>query len=174
MSTERARKDRADASEPPGSARESTASDKGSGDRPVFSGSPDQTEELGRRLGREARPGTVICLFGELGAGKTKLTQGIARGLGVPETYAVTSPTFTLVNEYPGDPPLIHIDLYRISSPDELLDLGWEEYLQAEGVVVVEWAERAGDLLPERRVEVRITITGDHGRRFDFVSLPRS
>jgi tRNA threonylcarbamoyladenosine biosynthesis protein TsaE len=180
MSTDRVRKERGDtsASEDKGRragiARRSTAADEGPGGSPVFSASPDQTEELGRRLGKEARPGTVFCLFGELGAGKTKLTQGIARGLGVPGTYAVTSPTFTLVNEYPGRLPLIHIDLFRISSADELLDLGWEEYLQAEGVVVIEWAERAGPLLPESRVVVSITITGERERRFDFVSFPRS
>jgi len=122
-------------------------------------------------MGSAADPGTVICLFGDLGSGKTKLTQGIAAGLSVPRTYAVTSPTFTYVNEYPGRLPLFHIDLYRISSPDELLDLGWEEYLESQGVVVVEWAERAEDLLPNRRIEISITITNADARRFDISGL---
>ena len=143
-------------------------------DLSVFTHSPEETEDLGRRLGHDVRPGAVICLFGDLGSGKTKLTQGIARGLGVPETYVVTSPTFTLVNEYPASLPLIHIDLFRISSPDELFDLGWEEYLRGDDVVVIEWAERAGNHLPEERIEVRITITGENERRFDFTFFSQS
>ena len=133
--------------------------------------SPEETVSLGAAIGSAAAPGLVICLFGDLGSGKTKLTQGIAAGLLVPRTYAVTSPTFTYVNEYPGRLPLFHIDLYRISSPDELLDLGWEEYLESQGVIVVEWAERAGDYLPERRIEISITITHADERRFDIADL---
>ncbi len=134
----------------------------------VFTGSADETLSLGRALGKHARPGTVLCLFGDLGAGKTKLAQGIAGGLGVPKTYVVTSPTFTFVNEYPGRLPLYHIDLYRISSPEELSDLGFEEYVDGNGVVVIEWAERAGRLLPSRRIDVAITILSETGRRFKF------
>jgi tRNA threonylcarbamoyladenosine biosynthesis protein TsaE len=130
--------------------------------------SSEETFALGKTIGASAAPGTVLCLFGDLGSGKTKLTQGIAAGLSVPGTYAVTSPTFTYVNEYPGRLPLYHIDLYRISSPEELADLGWEEYIWSEGVVAVEWAERAGGYLPEKRIEIAITTTGADERRFDI------
>lgn len=133
----------------------------------LTSRSPGQTYALGFALGRAASPGIVICLFGDLGSGKTRLTQGIAAGLSVPDTYVVTSPTFTYVNEYPGRLPLYHIDLYRISSADELSDLGWEEYLESDGVVVIEWAERAGEWLPESRIEIAIAITDADERRFD-------
>lgn len=133
----------------------------------LTSRSPEQTHALGFALGRAASPGVVICLFGDLGSGKTKLTQGIAAGLSVPDTYVVTSPTFTYVNEYPGRLSLYHIDLYRISSADELSDLGWEEYLESDGVVVIEWAERAEGWLPDRRVEIAIVITDADERKFD-------
>jgi len=132
----------------------------------IITRSPEETFTLGVAIGSAAAPGTVLCLFGDLGSGKTKLTQGIASGLSVPDAYAVTSPTFTYVNEYPGRLPLYHIDLYRIASPEELLDLGWEEYMEADGVVAVEWAERAGDYLPERRIDMAITITDTDERRF--------
>lgn len=137
----------------------------------IISRSPDRTVALGGAIGAAAVEGTVLCLFGDLGSGKTKLTQGIAAGLSVPETYVVTSPTFTYVNEYPGRLPLYHIDLYRISSPEELFDLGWEEYVWGEGVAAVEWAERAGGLLPEKRIDIVITITGADERRFDITFI---
>ncbi len=136
--------------------------------RSMISRSPDWTVALGVSIGAAAVTGTFICLFGDLGSGKTKLTQGIAVGLSVPEAYVVTSPTFTYVNEYPARLPLYHIDLYRVSSPDELFDLGWDEYVRTEGVVVVEWAERAGPYLPEKRIELSITVTGPEERRFDI------
>ncbi len=139
--------------------------------RSMISRSPGRTAALGSAIGSAAVGGTVVCLFGDLGSGKTKLTQGIAAGLSVPETYVVTSPTFTYVNEYPGRLPLYHIDLYRVSSPDELFDLGWEEYIWTDGVVAIEWAERAGRLLPEKRIDVNITITDTDERRFDITFI---
>jgi tRNA threonylcarbamoyladenosine biosynthesis protein TsaE len=137
----------------------------------LVSRSAEETFALGAALGVAASPDVAICLFGDLGSGKTKLTQGIAAGLSVPTAYVVTSPTFTYVNEYPGRLPLFHIDLYRISSADELADLGWEEYLEAGGVVVIEWAERAETWLPEKRIDITITITGADARRFDIAGL---
>ena len=130
--------------------------------------SSDETVHLGEAIGRGADGGLVLALTGELGSGKTKLTQGIAKGLGVPEDLQVTSPTFTLINEYPGRFFLYHFDLYRISGPDDLIDLGYEEYFYGDGVVVIEWAERARDLLPLGRVDVGISILGDDLRRFVF------
>jgi tRNA threonylcarbamoyladenosine biosynthesis protein TsaE len=110
-----------------------------------ISHSPVETESLGERLGRAASHGLVIALSGELGAGKTQLVKGVARGLGI--TARVHSPTFTLVNEYPGGRlRLFHLDLYRLESRRQILSAGLEEFLQPDGVAVVEWAERICDL----------------------------
>ena len=124
---------------------------------------PEQTECIGRALAAQLRPGDVIACFGGLGAGKTALTRGIASGLGV--TDAVTSPTYTIVNEYlSGRMPLFHFDMYRLASSDELFDIGWEDYLRRGGVCVVEWSENVADAL-EDPIVVRIEHTGGDGRR---------
>ena len=107
--------------------------------------SPEETRLLGETLARLAGEGVLFALGGDLGAGKTVFTQGVARALGIEEP--VTSPTFTLVNEYHGDCPLYHVDLYRMDGSADAWDLGLEEYLDGRGVVVVEWADRAGGLL---------------------------
>lgn len=108
--------------------------------------SEDETEALGEELGRSIAPGTVIAFTGDLGAGKTAFTRGLARGLGVSDR--VTSPTFTIVNEYEGGRlPLFHFDMYRLESSDELFDIGWEDYLTRNGVCAVEWSEKVGDAL---------------------------
>ena len=108
--------------------------------------SPEETEQLGAALGRIVRPGTVIAYRGGLGAGKTAFTRGLARGLGY--TDIVTSPTYTIVNEYLGGRlPLFHFDMYRLSSPDDLWDIGWEDYLDRRGVCCVEWSENVADAL---------------------------
>lgn len=114
-----------------------------------------ETEAVGEHLGSLARRGDVFCLFGNLGAGKTCLARGIARGLGV-EDY-VTSSTFTLINEYQGRLPLFHMDVYRLEGPEELEDLGYEEYFYGDGVTVLEWPERVMDLLPEERLDIHIS-----------------
>ena len=108
--------------------------------------SPQETIDLGSRIAQELKPGSVIALSGELGAGKTCLSQGIAKGLNVQQ--AVSSPTFTVINEYSADLPLNHIDLYRLNGPDEALAIGIEEYLFGDGVTLIEWPERCLDLLP--------------------------
>ena len=124
---------------------------------------PEQTECIGRALAAQLRPGDVIACFGGLGAGKTALTRGIASGLGVTDT--VTSPTYTIVNEYlSGRMPLFHFDMYRLASSDELFDIGWEDYLRRGGVCVVEWSENVADAL-EDPIVVRIEHTGGDGRR---------
>ena len=110
--------------------------------------SEEETERLGERLGRVLTPGTVIAYTGDLGAGKTAFTRGLACGLEIPER--VTSPTFTIVNEYEGGRlPLLHFDLYRLGSAEELFDIGWEDYLARNGVCAVEWSENAEDALEE-------------------------
>ena len=133
------------------------------------SNSPEETEELGRRLGETAEPGMVIAFTGDLGAGKTAFTRGLARGLGIRDR--VTSPTFTIVNEYEGGRlPLFHFDMYRLASADELFDIGWEDYLARGGVCAVEWSEIVRDALEpgcirvdlrrgERDGQRRITVT---------------
>ncbi len=116
--------------------------------------SPLETEALGQRLAAGLRPGQVIALRGDLGVGKTAFTRGLARGLGI--TDPVTSPTYTIVNEYPqGRIPLFHFDMYRLSGPEDLFDIGWEDYLDRGGVCVVEWSENVAGAL-ERPVIVTI------------------
>ncbi len=119
--------------------------------------SADETQALGKKLAESLRPGDVIAYFGDLGAGKTAFTRGIAEGLGVLEQ--VTSPTYTIVNEYlSGRLPLFHFDMYRLGSSDELFDIGWEDYLARGGVCAVEWSENVEDALQDA---IRITIEKD-------------
>lgn len=119
--------------------------------------SADETQALGQRLAKRLLPGDVIAYFGDLGAGKTALTRGIAQGLGI--TDLVTSPTYTIVNEYlTGRIPLFHFDMYRLGSSDELFDIGWEDYLARGGVCAVEWSENVEDAL---RDAIHITIEKD-------------
>jgi tRNA threonylcarbamoyladenosine biosynthesis protein TsaE len=117
--------------------------------------SPEETEELGERIGRVLEPGMVVALIGELGAGKTTLTKGIARGLDVPDL--VHSPTFTFIHEHRGRIPVYHFDLYRLDSPEQIEDLGYEEYFYSPGVTIIEWAEKIEALLPPDRLEIRIS-----------------
>lgn len=123
----------------------------------VITKSPEQTELLGRKLAELLRPGDVIAYYGDLGAGKTAFTRGLAAGLGIRE--AVTSPTYTIVNEYlSGRMPLFHFDMYRLSSSEELFDIGWEDYLARGGVCAVEWSENVADALTDA---ISITIEKD-------------
>jgi tRNA threonylcarbamoyladenosine biosynthesis protein TsaE len=128
---------------------------------------PDQTIRLGLEIGKKLQPGSVVALHGPLGAGKTTLAKGIARSLNIEE--ALTSPSFTLIAEYEGSREgnpvtLYHIDLYRISHPQEIEDLGMEEIVNGEGICVIEWAEKASEFLPESTIRVEIVIE-DKGRR---------
>jgi tRNA threonylcarbamoyladenosine biosynthesis protein TsaE len=132
---------------------------------------PEETAAAGAALGSTLGPADVVALYGDLGAGKTCFTQGLARGLDV-EGHA-TSPTFVLVNEYRGRLPVHHVDAYRIASLVELLDLGLLDLLGGEGVTIVEWADRAEALLPERAVRVRIDGVGDEPRTI-VVEDPRA
>ena len=119
--------------------------------------SADETQALGTKLAKRLQQGDVIAFFGDLGAGKTALTRGIAQGLGI--TDIVTSPTYTIVNEYlTGRLPLFHFDMYRVGSSDELFDIGWEDYLARGGVCAVEWSENVEDAL---QGAIRVTIEKD-------------
>ena len=126
--------------------------------------SPEETQELGRRLGELAEPGNVFLLEGTLGSGKTCLVQGIARGLGISEY--VMSPTFVLVRELKGRLPLYHIDLYRLDNLAEIIDLGLDDYFYGQGLSVVEWADKATRLLPPEHLLIKIEYNGETGRRF--------
>ena len=125
--------------------------------------SPEETEALGAALAERLSPGTVIAYRGDLGAGKTAFTRGLARGLGVKES--VTSPTYTIVNEYLGGKmPLFHFDMYRLGSADELFDIGWEDYLERGGVCAVEWSENVEDAM-ERPIVITISRLDEDTRK---------
>ena len=125
-----------------------------------------QTLAFGEALGARLRPRDVIALFGDLGAGKTTLTKGIATGMGLPDE--VHSPTFTLIHEHIGAVPLYHVDLYRLVSENEVEGIGIEEYIYGCGVTVIEWADRMRSMLPPKRLDIDIKMTGDETREFTF------
>jgi len=135
----------------------------------IITHSPTQTFRVGERLGRLLQSGDVVCLQGELGSGKTCLTQGIGAGLNMPGP--ISSPTFVFINEYqprqPG-PYLYHIDLYRIEDPIEAVALGLEDYIYGDGITVIEWAERAKDILPAERLWVTLTFLNHNKRNLRF------
>ncbi len=120
----------------------------------IYTYSERDTENLGEKIGKLAWPGMIILLRGDLGTGKTVLTRGIARGLGIEEP--VTSPTYTLIHQYSGRLPLHHFDIYRLSDAEEMYDLGYEELFYGQGVSVVEWPERMEDLGPDQYLEITI------------------
>jgi tRNA threonylcarbamoyladenosine biosynthesis protein TsaE len=129
----------------------------------ITSRSPEETQALGARLGKLARPGDCFLLVGKLGAGKTCLTQGIARGLGIRE-YAA-SPSFVVVRELYGRLPLYHMDFYRLENIEEIADLGLDDYFYGQGVSVVEWAEKGLSLLPPEHLLIEMSYLSDTGRR---------
>lgn len=133
----------------------------------VRSGSEEDTYQAGFSLGQKCAPGTVIAMRGDLGAGKTVFVRGLAAGLGL--SARVTSPTFTIVNEYPGTVPLFHFDMYRLSGSDDLFEIGWEDYLSRRGVCAVEWSEITEDAFPENTVCVTITKLDDHTRNIEII-----
>lgn len=127
-----------------------------------------QLEELAEKLGGLVKPGDIICMTGDLGAGKTTFTQAFAKGLSV-EDY-VTSPTFTIINEYHGRIPLYHFDVYRLNHISEMEDLGYEEYFYGRGVCVIEWASLIEEVLPKDRLWIEIKVTGVESRSICFYS----
>jgi tRNA threonylcarbamoyladenosine biosynthesis protein TsaE len=131
----------------------------------IISESAKQTWEIARSMGEKLRQGDVLALSGELGSGKTCFTGGLARGLGVDEKYQITSPTFTLINEYPARYKLYHFDVYRLNDYSEFEDLGYEEYLGEKGVVVIEWAEKIAQSLPEETLFINFEYLDETKRR---------
>ncbi len=129
-----------------------------------FTASEEETRQLAERFAEQVEPGTVLCLRGDLGVGKTVFAKGLCAALGV--TDYVSSPTFTLVNEYEGkDFPVYHFDLYRIEDSDELYEIGFEEFISGHALSIIEWPERGEDVLPSRRIEISIERDGEDGRR---------
>jgi tRNA threonylcarbamoyladenosine biosynthesis protein TsaE len=127
--------------------------------------SPEQTFELGEGIGRILKAGDFVALIGELGSGKTAFVQGLARGMGVSAAYAVVSPTFTLINEYPGQSAtLYHLDVYRLAGSADLLDAGFEEAVFQRGVTVVEWAERIDDFIPPCAITIAFAYVSETKR----------
>jgi tRNA threonylcarbamoyladenosine biosynthesis protein TsaE len=131
------------------------------------------TEAFGRRLGGLLFPGAVVALVGPLGAGKTHLSRAVAEGLGVANPAAVTSPTFTLIHEYPGRVPVYHFDAYRLSGPREFAELGVDEYFHGDGVCLVEWADRVAATLPAERLWVGIEVLGEDRRLLTLTAIGR-
>jgi tRNA threonylcarbamoyladenosine biosynthesis protein TsaE len=135
----------------------------------IVTSSPEETWRIGESLGRLLGRGDTICLYGDLGAGKTSFSYGIALGLEVKESY-ITSPTFTFVNEYQGRVPFYHIDLYRLKSAEELEGICFEEYLDSDGATVIEWAERAEDELPGECLSVYLTYVNENSREIGLLA----
>ncbi len=130
--------------------------------------SPAETRRVAAALARRLQPPAVIALFGGIGAGKTCFVQGLAAGLGLRQP--VTSPTFVIINEYPGPAPLYHMDLYRLPAAEDALQAGIEEYFDRPGITVIEWAERAESLLPPNAIRVRLECAGPRRRRIRITS----
>ena len=131
----------------------------------ISTDSVEATKTLGKSIGMWITSGTVLALSGDLGSGKTSFVQGLARGLEVPDNYYITSPSYTLINEYPGRFPLFHVDLYRISDIMELEDIGFYEILDANVVVAIEWADRIGNGLLPGPINIHFKITSDETRK---------
>ncbi len=128
----------------------------------IVSTAPEQSFSFGRQLGQLLQEGSVICLIGNLGAGKTLLVQGIAQGLGLNEE--ITSPTFTVMNVYEGTIPVYHFDLYRLESPEQLVDIGFDEYTNAGGIAIIEWPDKFPGFMPDSYLRIELIKTGDNDR----------
>jgi tRNA threonylcarbamoyladenosine biosynthesis protein TsaE len=134
--------------------------------------SPEETERAGFELSKKLNPNDVVALYGELGAGKTCFVKGVARGLNV--SLPAKSPSFTVINEYPGKIPLFHIDFYRMEKSAEIEDIGWMEYFDTGGIVIIEWAERVKNMLPPARIDVYLGVLDDNARRLEIVVVDGS
>ena len=128
----------------------------------VFTSREEETEACGEALAASLHPGDVVALYGDLGAGKTAFVRGLARGLGITES--VSSPTFTIVNEYPGKIPLFHFDMYRLRDEQELFDIGWEDYLDRGGICALEWSERVERAIGPEAIRVTLRRLDDTRR----------
>jgi tRNA threonylcarbamoyladenosine biosynthesis protein TsaE len=130
--------------------------------------STSETVRIGKTIGSLLRPGDVVALVGELGTGKTQFIKGLAEGVGVGKPTYISSPSFTLINEYPGRVPFYHIDLFRLESEKEAEELGLEEYFQGEGITAIEWADKIPSLLPKENLWIHIHYTGENTRSIEI------
>ncbi|MGQ9508624.1 MAG: tRNA (adenosine(37)-N6)-threonylcarbamoyltransferase complex ATPase subunit type 1 TsaE [Thermodesulfobacteriota bacterium] len=131
---------------------------------------PSETIRIGRRIGRNLHRGDVVALVGELGVGKTQLIKGLVSGIGGVKSYALTSPSFVLINEYLGKIPFYHIDLFRVNEEREAEELGIEEYLQGEGITAIEWADKIPNLLPPELLWIHLYYTGEKSRLIECIA----
>jgi len=129
----------------------------------IISHSEDETLALAEKILQLLTPNDVVVLTGELGAGKTLFTRGLAKGLGIDD-MTVNSPSYTIVNEYQGEKPMYHFDLYRLGDSSELVEIGWDDYLEKDGLVVVEWGERANEFLPKKYFKIEFTMINEKER----------
>jgi tRNA threonylcarbamoyladenosine biosynthesis protein TsaE len=136
----------------------------------LYSKNPSETIRIGKQIGRLLQRGDVVALVGELGAGKTQFIKGLAQGVGVGKSVYVSSPSFTLINEYKGEIPFYHIDLYRLEEEKEAEELGLEEYFHGEGITAIEWADRIPSLLPAEFLCVNIHYMGKQIRSIELVA----
>ena len=134
----------------------------------IFLIDEEMTKHIGEKLGRLLKPNDVIALNGDLGAGKTLMTKSIAKSMGIEEY--ITSPTFTIVQEYEGTLPLYHFDVYRIADEEEMYYIGFEEYLSKKGVCIIEWASLIPNILPKDRLEIELSYAGDSGRNMKITA----
>jgi len=134
----------------------------------TLSGSPGETEAMGRQLGSILNRGSLVALRGELGGGKTCFARGIVAAAAPESAHLVASPTFAIMNEYPGAIPVYHFDFYRLAGDNEIAELGFEEYLQGDGICIIEWSERLAELLPEDHLAVTFEHCGDDRRQVAF------
>lgn len=134
-----------------------------------YSDSYDETLRIAAEFSGTLKCGDVLCMYGDLGVGKTAFVQGLAKGLGIDEP--ITSPTFTIVNEYEGKLPLYHFDVYRIADSDEMYEVGFDEYVYGEGVSVIEWPQLIADILPETRYDITISKDFDKGENYRTIEI---
>lgn len=133
-------------------------------EKTVKTESPEETQALGEELGRTLKVRDVVALIGDLGSGKTCLTQGIARGVGIAQGEVVSSPSYIIINEYDGKIPIYHIDLYRLETFSEIAELGIGEYMNSDGICIIEWAERMAEGLPDTCIKIHIVWEDENTR----------
>lgn len=138
----------------------------------ILTKSAEETIELGKSIGTKLKPGAIVAFYGELGSGKTTMIKGICLGLGVEEQTIVKSPSFIMVNEYQGKWPIYHIDLYRIKNLQEILSIGFDEYLNAKGICLIEWAEKIENELPINIIKVELEVLSAFERKVKVSGLP--
>ena len=134
-----------------------------------ISNSYEETQKIAADFAKTLKEGDVLCMYGDLGVGKTAFVQGLAKGLEIDEP--ITSPTFTIVNEYSGTLPLYHFDVYRIADSDEMYEIGYEEYVYGDGVSVIEWPQLIDDILPEKRYDIEIAKDYDKGEDYRIIEI---